>query len=47
MSMDFFREKDEIWKKITQMSNELDDLKQSLPEQVKDAAQAKRKTSEY
>ena len=47
MSADLFHEKNEIWKKITQMSNELDDLKLSIPEQLKEAAQAKRKTSEY
>ncbi|MGS0689718.1 hypothetical protein [Shewanella sp. 30m-9] len=48
MSLDFlFKEKDEIWKKITQISNELDELKESIPENVREAAQAKRKTSEY
>ncbi|MEZ9820535.1 hypothetical protein AB4238_07910 [Shewanella sp. 10N.286.45.A1] len=48
MSVDFFyKEKDEIWKKITQLSNDLDELKSSIPVNVKEAAQAKKMTSEY
>ncbi|PTO69815.1 hypothetical protein [Vibrio splendidus] len=52
--MDFNKEKEYIWKKLSELglklestNDAIDDLKLTLPDAVKDAVQASKKTSEY